>query len=53
MTRKEAFIGIRKMRQYREKVTSSKREAQRALIRAGIMTNEGQIEPRYRLLFAK
>ncbi len=53
MTRKEMASGIRKMREYRNKVTSSKEEAQRALVKAGILTRDGKVAKPYRKLLTE
>ena len=51
MNRQEAALNIHKMRQYKREVTSSKKAAISALIKAGILTKDGKINKPYKDLF--
>jgi hypothetical protein len=52
MTRSEAAKNIRKMREFRRKVTASQETARQALRDAGIMTENNEISDPYKTLFS-
>lgn len=51
MNRQEAAFNIHKMRQYKREVTTSKRAAIDALVKAGILTKKGKVRSTYKCLF--